>query len=152
MNQKISNILIGTTYFIILIVIFWQVLNIIARLTNAMIRDGALKFIIIMILSGLVLHFATIKKINYLLKPNKIKIITSLIIFFIAYGLVLLNALGQIHINYYIVHIITFYSISFSGIFEFMEFLFPLIIYYLIICLIYQAIPKTKDKSENGRA
>jgi hypothetical protein len=41
-------------------------------------------------------------------------------------------------LKFKVVNILTFGSLAFSGFFEFMELFFPILVYYLFVCLLYK--------------
>ncbi len=99
-----------------------------------------------LILSFLIIFFVKTTRINNFLKPKKWKIIPTIIILIPALFLIYGKELGLFNINYYIIQAITFKSVIFSGLFEFMELAFPIIAYYIIVCLIYALVNRKSEK------
>jgi len=156
MEEKNKNILFGFIYSLLLFVIFQTFIGIILNnIVNVLYpQEGQLismfpstigwiiSISLSLVLVYLIIHFVTVNKINDFLKPNKIKVISSIILIVLALTPIYLSELGIIKLNYLFKQILTFHSMIFSGFFEFMELIFPIIIYYLVVCVLYKIFKK----------
>jgi hypothetical protein len=155
-EEKTKKGILWTFYSIILFIILQGITeNIIlkiqrARIASTEIQNGvgtasifgaggllglAASIILPLIIIYLSIKFSDINKINEFLKPNKFKVNVTAIVVFLVFALVLLKEAGRIALNPIIENIMLVRITQFG--LGFMEILFPVIIYYLIICLIY---------------
>ena len=98
--------------------------------------SSTVSILISLSLAYLTIKLLTLDKINNFLYLTVKKVLITLILVLLALTPVYLSEFGIIKLNYILKQILTFHSIIFSGIFEFMESLFPIIIYYVIVCLV----------------
>ncbi len=156
MKKKNQIILLGIIYSLLLFIIFQtyieigvnNTLNIISRTFYSSPESlvpmfpstigWLISIVVSLVLVWLIIHFVTIKKINDFLKPNKTKVISSIFLIILALTPVFLRESGIIHLKFKVVNILTFGSLAFSGFFEFMELFFPILVYYLFVCLLYK--------------
>ena len=154
MEEKTKNIILGTIYSAILFMIFFTWFN---RISGILLKAiyppeksdiGAfmmfppvipsivaivLTVILAILATYLILHFARIERMNEFLKPNKFKVSMGVAVILLIIVLYYLAELDRI--NYYVLNILMIRLVPFD-LFFFMEILFPIIVYYIIICLI----------------
>lgn len=154
MNWK--NLVLGIIYFILLFASFLYYISYFIPATppnkvgNAVeiaiipnLTKWAISLTISIVASLLIIFLVKVNKINSFLKPKKWKILPLIIIIAPILFLIYAKDLNLLQINYYLVKHLTFNAkIVFSSPFEFMELIFPLMIYYLIICAIYAIVNK----------
>ena len=163
MNEKLKNIILGTIYSVVLFLILSEFIGRIVNFFEKLIYPqegkqlismipGLISMIVTIILTivtiYLIIHFITLARINNFLKPNKFKVIVSIIVLFLILGSVFLSEFGLFHMNYYLKKYLLLNSNMFE--FEFMELLFPIIGYYLIFCTIDYFIKRKQGAIQNA--
>jgi hypothetical protein len=94
-----------------------------------------------------VIRLVRVQRINEFLKPNKFKINTTIVILAFILVLAIIQAFGVFNAVWYsiLMNVLTFVSSIFDGTGLFMVWLFPMIVYYLIVCWIYNRDMKAKE-------
>jgi len=163
MNEKLKNIILGTIYSVVLFLILSEFIGRIVNFFEKLIYPqegkqlismipGLISMVVTIILTivaiYLIIHFITLARINDFLKPNKFKVIVSIIVLVLIFGSVFLSEFGLFHMNYYLKKYLLLNSNMFG--FEFMELLFPIIGYYLIFCTIDYFMKRKQGAIQNA--
>ena len=163
MNEKVKNIILGTIYSVVLFLILSEFIGRIVNFFEKLIYPqegkqlismipGLISMVVTIILSivaiYLIIHFITLARINNFLKPNKFKVIVSIIVLVLIFGSVIFSEFGLFHMNYYLKKYLLLNSNMFG--FEFMELLFPIVGYYLIFCTIDYFMKRKQGAIQNA--